>query len=182
MHAYLGLGSNRGDRAAWLRAGIEALRAQGLDIDACSSLWLSEPVGDEALPWFVNCAVRVTRPPSPADLLGAALAAEEACGRVRQPGLMTARTFDADVLLYDGRVMDDLGLQVPHPRMCERRFVLDPLAEIAAQLVHPVAAKSIAALRDELVSPERAWLLAPAGAVAGDLPRDDGHPPMETLA
>ncbi len=147
---------------AWLRAGIAALRDQGLDINACSSLWLSEPVGDEALGWFVNCAVRVAQPPSPERLLQAALAAEQHCGRVRQPGVVTSRTFDADVLLYDGRVMDDLELQVPHPRMCERRFVLNPLAELAADLVHPVAGESIATLRDELVSPERAWLLAPA--------------------
>ena len=164
MHAYLGLGSNRGDRVAWLRAGIEALQRQGLGIDACSSLWLSEPVGDATLGWFVNCVVRVTRPPDPAALLAAALAAEQDCGRVRQPGVLTARTFDADVLLYDGRVMDDLELQVPHPRMCERRFVLNPLAELAAELMHPVAGKSIAALRDELVSAERAWVLAPASA------------------
>jgi len=173
MHAYLGLGSNRGNRVAWLRAGIAALRSLGLDIDACSSLWLSEPVGDDTLGWFVNCAVRVAQPPAPKALLGAALAAEQDCGRVRQPGVVTARTFDADVLLYDGRVMDDIDLQVPHPRMCERRFVLNPLAELAAELVHPVAGKSIAALRDELVSPERAWLLAPASSV-GPWQKPDG--------
>lgn len=161
MHAYLGLGSNRGNRIAWLRAGIAALRSQGLHIDACSALWLSEPVGDETLPWFVNCAVRLAEPPAPRALLGAALAAEQECGRVRQPGVVSARTFDADVLLYDGRVMDDADLQVPHPRMCDRRFVLTPLAEIAADLVHPTTGKSIATLRDELQSPERAWLLAP---------------------
>lgn len=149
---------------AWLRAGIEALRSHGLRIEACSSLWLSEPVGDATLGWFVNCAVRVARAPAPSVLLGAALAAEQDCGRVRQPGVVTARTFDADVLLYDGRVMDDLDLKVPHPRMCERRFVLNPLAELAAEVVHPVAGRSIATLRDELVSPERAWLLAPAAA------------------
>jgi len=165
MHAYLGLGSNRGDRVAWLRAGLAALRGKGLRIDAGSSLWLSEPVGDDTLGWFVNCVVRVAQPPPPEALLGAALEAERDCGRVRQAGVLTARTFDADVLLYDGRVMDDLELQVPHPRMCERRFVLNPLAELAAELVHPVAGESIATLRDELVSPERAWLLAPASSL-----------------
>ncbi len=164
MHAYLGLGSNRGDRVAWLRTGIAALRSQGIRIDCCSSLWLSEPVGDDTLPWFVNCTVRVAQPPPPETLLRAALAAEQECGRVRQPGVVSSRTFDADVLLYDGRVMDDLELQVPHPRMCERRFVLNPLAEIAADLIHPTAGKSIATLRDELLSAERAWLLAPAPA------------------
>ena len=162
MHAYLGLGSNRGDRVAWLRSGIAALRSRGIRIEACSSLWLSEPVDDVTLPWFVNCAVRVAEPPAPAVLLGAALAAEKDCGRVRRPGVVSSRTFDADVLLYDGRVMDDLELKVPHPRMCERRFVLNPLAELAAELVHPTVGKSIATLRDELVSPERAWILAPA--------------------
>jgi len=170
MNAYLGLGSNRGDRVAWLRAGIAALRRQGLHIDACSALWLSEPVGDETLPWFVNCAVRVAQPPAPKALLDAALASEQECGRVRQPGVVVARTFDADVLLYDGRVMDDPDLQIPHPRMCERRFVLNPLAEIAPEIIHPATRKSIVTLRDELVSRERAWLLAPAPSAS---PRQD---------
>ncbi len=176
MHAYLGLGSNRGDRGAWLRAGIAALQNEGLHIDASSSLWLSEPVGDDTLPWFVNCVVRIARPPSPEALLRAALAAEQRCGRTRQPGVLSARTFDADVLLYDGRVMDDPELQVPHPRMCERRFVLNPLAEIAMNLVHPTAGRSIAALRDELHSPERVWLLAPAPAALSPRHEPDWTP------
>jgi len=161
MEAYLGLGSNRGNRVAWLRAGIAALRDHGLEIDACSSLWLSEPVGDETLPWFVNCVVRVARSPAPTALLAAALAAEQTCGRVRQEGVLTARTFDADVLLYDARVMDESNLQIPHPRMCSRRFVLNPLAELAPEVVHPGTGRTCRELRDALDSPERAWLLAP---------------------
>jgi 2-amino-4-hydroxy-6-hydroxymethyldihydropteridine diphosphokinase len=161
MNAYLGLGSNRGDRVGWLRAGVTALRARGLEIDACSRLWLSEPVGDASLPWFVNCVVQVASPPPPHALLKALLAAEEGCGRVRRPGVLLSRTFDADILLYDSRVMDEAELEVPHPRMCERRFVLNPLAELAPDLIHPANQRSIVSLRDELVSAERAWLLAP---------------------
>jgi 2-amino-4-hydroxy-6-hydroxymethyldihydropteridine diphosphokinase len=161
MHAYLGLGSNRGDRVAWLRAGVAALRGQGVRVEATSGLWLSEPVGDTTLPWFVNCVARVADPPPPLELLQAVLAAETDCGRVRQPGVLLARTFDADILLYDSRVMDVAELEVPHPRMCDRRFVLNPLAELAPDLVHPVRDKTISTLRDELISSERAWLLAP---------------------
>jgi 2-amino-4-hydroxy-6-hydroxymethyldihydropteridine diphosphokinase len=160
MHAYLGLGSNRGDRVAWLRTGIAALRGAGLRLDACSSLWLSEPVGVDDLPWFVNCVVRIAAPPPPIELLALALAAEQACGRVRTAGVVTARTFDADVLLYDGRVMDEPDLQIPHPRMGERRFVLSPLAELDGEGIHPISGRTFAQLRDTLDSPERAWILA----------------------
>ena len=161
MPAYLGLGSNRGNRVTWLRRGIGDLRAQGLNVAAGSSLWLTEPVGDTALNWFVNCVVRVDEPPAPEALLRAALEAERRCGRTRQPGLLTSRTFDADVLLYDSRVMDVLDLQIPHPRMCDRRFVLEPLAELAPELVHPVRRATIARILSELQAAERSWLLAP---------------------
>ena len=161
MPAYLGLGSNRGNRVTWLRRGIEELRGQGLDVAAGSSLWITEPVGDAKLNWFVNCVVRVDEPPAPEALLQAALEAERRCGRTRQPGLVTSRTFDADVLLYDSRVMDVRELQIPHPRMCERRFVLEPLAELAPDLLHPVRNATIAEILTEVKSAERSWLLAP---------------------
>jgi len=161
MTAYLGLGSNRGDRVSWIEAGLRALRERRVRVNRCSSLWLSEPVGDVSMPWFINCVIEVTTPPDPERLLEAALGAEQACGRRRQPGVLSARTFDADVLLYDSRVMDMADLQIPHPRMHERRFVLNPLAELAPDLVHPTAGATIATLRDGLRCRERAWLLAP---------------------
>ncbi len=161
MRAFLGLGSNVGNRAAWLRRGIDGLRHTGLRIDRVSSFYLTEPVGDRELPWFVNCAAEVQQPPEPGDLLDAALQVEQACGRQRSESVVEARTLDVDVLLYDLRVVDDPGLQIPHPRMHARRFVLRPLAELAPDLVDPASGLPISDLLSRLDATERVWLLSP---------------------
>ncbi len=164
MRAYLGLGSNVGNRTAWLRQGLDGLRNAGLQLGSVSSFYLTEPVGNSALPWFVNCVAEVLHPPAPRALLEAALQVEQACGRRRSSAAIEARTLDVDVLLYDLRVVEETGLQIPHPRMHTRRFVLRPLAELAADLLHPAYGASIGDLFLRLDAAERVWLLSPPPA------------------
>lgn len=166
--AYLGLGSDLGDRVAWLRRGVDGLADAGLEIVAVSCLYLSEPVGDPQLPWFVNAALAVNEPPDPRRLLEICLAVERACGRRRDPGGRApshpgprARSLDLDVLLYDRQRLEAPGLSVPHPRLHERRFVLRPLAEIAPAAVHPDSGRTVSDLLENLERGERVWLLAP---------------------
>ena len=165
QRAWLGMGSDRGDRAGWLRRGLRELNAEGLRVEAVSSLYLTEPVGDASLPWFLNCVARIAGPPAPAELLRACLAVEQRCGRERRAGELTSRTLDLDVLLYDSRVVEQPDLRIPHPRLHERRFVLQPLAEIDPGLVHPAIGRSMADLLGDLPQDERVWLLAPPPAL-----------------
>jgi 2-amino-4-hydroxy-6-hydroxymethyldihydropteridine diphosphokinase len=141
--AYVGLGSNLGDRAARLRAGIEGLRAAGLDLDAVSSVWESEPVDAPAAPWFLNMAVSGKTDLAPLDLLDLLLEVERRAGRVRTvPN--APRTLDLDLLLLGDLRWHDERLVLPHPRMWERRFVLEPLREIAPELRNPTSGRTVA--------------------------------------
>ena len=161
MRAFLGLGSNVGNRSVWLHSGLTGLRSAGLQIGSVSSFYLTEPVGDQELPWFVNCATEVHHPPSPRALLDTVLQVEQACGRRRSHAAVEPRTLDIDILLYDHQVVDESGLQIPHPRMHLRRFVLHPLAELAADLLHPAYGVSISDLLMQLDTAERVWQLSP---------------------
>ncbi len=129
--AYLGLGSNQGDRAALLMEALSRLDATaGIRIVALSSLYATAPVGPQDQPEFLNLAAEVSTSLSPAELLAACLGIEAALGRVRA-GRWGPRTIDIDVLLYGALQVAEAGLELPHPRMRERAFVLQPLAEIA---------------------------------------------------
>jgi len=137
---YLSLGSNVGDRASHLRAAIEGVGEAG-NVKAASGFYETEPVEFFEQPWFFNCVVALETERSPQDLLAHALAIEERMGR-RRARDKGPRTIDIDILLFGDRVIDELGLKIPHPAMQERRFVLEPLAEIAAEAVHPVLKKT----------------------------------------
>jgi len=136
--AYLGLGSNLGDRQSHIIAAIRRLTAPTLNIVDVSSIYETEPVGrtPEPVPMYLNCVVRVRTEMSPQELLSHAQSVERAGGRL--PTFRWGpRTIDVDVLLYDDLMISTDALTIPHPRLKERAFVLVPLAELDADLVLP---------------------------------------------
>jgi 2-amino-4-hydroxy-6-hydroxymethyldihydropteridine diphosphokinase len=146
--AYLSLGSNVGDREAQLRGAVNRLAALGR-VAAVSSFYQTEPVEFTDQPWFLNCAVALETGVTPQQLMGSLLAIEKQMGRerVQKKG---PRSIDIDILLFDDLVVDTKEVTIPHPAMHERRFVLEPLAEIAPEVVHPLLKKNIRDLLDAL--------------------------------
>ena len=149
MIAYVGLGSNLGNRPAHLRAGIEGLRGAGLELVACSSVWESEPVDTLEPLWFLNMVVAARTDEHPLALLGLLLDIERRSGRVRA-GRNAPRALDLDLLLQGRRRWRDERLVLPHPRMWERRFVLCPLAEIAPEFRDPITGRTVGEILDGL--------------------------------
>jgi 2-amino-4-hydroxy-6-hydroxymethyldihydropteridine diphosphokinase len=139
--AYLSLGSNTGDRATNLNAAITRLSQVG-KVVAVSSFYETEPVEFTSQPWFLNCAVAIDTDKTPNGLLQAALAIEQEMGRKRTQE-KGPRNIDIDILLFGDEVVDEKGLKIPHPGLPARRFVLQPLAEIAPEARHPVLKKTV---------------------------------------
>ena len=140
MRAFLGVGSNLGDRWGYLRTALPRLP----DVVAVSRVYETDPVGGpEGQGAFLNCVVELRTALSPHELLAAAQAAEVAAGRVRLER-WGPRTLDVDVLVVGDSVVNDKDLVVPHPRMWERGFVVVPLADLAPDLIGPVLTPELA--------------------------------------
>jgi len=151
---YLSLGSNVGDRAAQIARAVELLAAAGLRVARQSALYATEPVDFSPQSWFLNCVLEAETELMPRQLLRALQEVERSLGR-RRMVRRGPRTMDIDLLLYGTSVVHAADLEVPHPRMHLRRFVLAPLVEIAPTLMHPVlgrtAAELLAGLEDASV-------------------------------
>jgi 2-amino-4-hydroxy-6-hydroxymethyldihydropteridine diphosphokinase len=136
--AYVGLGANLGDRERTLREAVAVLDAEeGIEVTAVSTLCETEPVGVGEQPLFLNGAAALDTTLEAAELLERLLTVEQRFGRVRVPGEHGPRTLDLDLLLYGDEQIHVPALTVPHPRLHERRFVLEPLAELDPGLVVP---------------------------------------------
>ena len=139
---YLGLGSNLGDRASNLRDALNALRHSEVFPRRSAALYSTEPRDFEDQPWFLNTVVEVSTTLDPEALLHACLAIEVAAGRERTTP-KGPRVLDIDILLYKDVILTSAGLKIPHPRFRERRFVLVPLVDVAADLIDPVSRKTM---------------------------------------
>ena len=144
QNAYVGLGSNLGDRAGYLLLAVRGMLDAGLDVIRLSSIYETEPVEYEKQPPFLNMVaeLRGTTLPAPEQMLARLLRIEYALGRTREIHL-GPRTIDLDLLIYKDHRVDTEFLTLPHPRIASRKFVLVPLKELVPTLVHPVLGKSV---------------------------------------
>ena len=140
---YLSLGSNVGDRSQNLRTAIAALDDAGVSVRSISKIYETEPVDYLDQDWFLNCVVEGETALSAAELLQGLRRIEQKMGSAKAFA-KGPRIIDLDILYFGDAMVDVAGLQIPHPRMADRRFVLVPLAEIAPGLRHPVTQKTAA--------------------------------------
>ncbi len=140
--AFLGLGSNLGEKAENLRKAVGLLRREGIVVRKQSSLYETEPWGDPNQPLFLNMAIEIETGLEPAALLGVLQRIEAEMGRERTRR-WGPRVIDLDILFYNHIILNENGLTIPHPLLHEREFVLKPLFEIAPDVVHPSLGTSV---------------------------------------
>lgn len=173
--AWIGLGANQGDAPATFHAAV-AIMAQWplVTLEAVSPLYRSEPEGNPDQPWFTNAVVAITTTCPAVTLMAALLRLERRFGR-RRFGIHrhAPRPLDLDLLLYADQVVRRPGLILPHPRLHLRRFVLTPLADLAADLKHPLLGKTVDTLRQEVNDTLRLERWSPSNRPGGgtDPPR-----------
>ncbi len=148
---YIGFGSNVGDKAGNCRKGIAAINeTEGCMVDAQSPLYETEPVYLESPDWFINGVIRIRTELEPEALFAQLKAIEYAMGRRPGGPRFGPRILDLDILFYDDRILGEGLVQIPHPHLHKRRFVLRPLCDIAPELVHPVIGRNIESLLSNL--------------------------------
>jgi len=155
---YIGLGSNLGDRLANIKKAIELMRKEGIEIIDESSTYETEPFGYKEQGWFLNSVVKGKTELSPSRLWKSLEKIEKSMGREREVK-WGPRIIDLDLLFYGNRMLNGKQLQVPHPELHKRKFVLVPLAEVAPKLVHPVFKKTISELLTDLRDNSKVKLL-----------------------
>ena len=147
---YIGIGSNRGDRQGNCLKAVERMdRMAGCRITSCSAWFLTEPVGVEWQEWYVNGVASLVTDISPQELLKGLLAVEADMGRVRIER-WGPRNIDLDILLFGREIIQEANLSIPHPRMHLRRFVLEPITQLAPDLVNPALGLSMKELLEQL--------------------------------
>jgi 2-amino-4-hydroxy-6-hydroxymethyldihydropteridine diphosphokinase len=160
----LGIGGNIGDRVAELRAGVDAMAThQDITVNAVSSLWETEYVGEGEQDPYLNGCVDISTTLEPVDLLAALKAIEHQRGRSLD-GHLKPRPLDLDILLFGQRVIAAKGLSIPHPDLALRAFVLEPLAELAADLVLPDSGETVQEIRAKMRDADGPWIHSWDGA------------------
>lgn len=144
--AFLCLGGNMGDRLANLAQAKELITGEGISIIAQSAVYETEAWGTASAPDYYNQCIKVETDLLAFELMQKLLDIEKRMGRVRSNDKNMSRTMDIDILLYNDSIINDFNVEVPHPRMHLRQFVLKPLSEIAANIEHPVLHKTIGQL------------------------------------
>jgi 2-amino-4-hydroxy-6-hydroxymethyldihydropteridine diphosphokinase len=147
--AFLGLGTNLGNRLENLKKAVENISTSAGEVISSSQLYETEPWGFKSGDHFLNMVIQINTSLKPADLLKQLLKIEIGMGRVRGAEKYSSRIIDIDILLYENEIIRKPYLKVPHPLMSERKFVLVPLCEIAPEMIHPVLNKTFAALLKE---------------------------------
>ena len=169
LTAWIALGSNLDDRQQHLRAAVAALRAEaGIAVVAVSRVYETDPVGPPPQGPYLNAVARVQTTLAPRELLDRLLAIERSRGRRRGGQRNAPRTLDLDLLLYGNERIETDGLVVPHPRLHERSFVLEPLSEVAAGVIHPVLREPIAELARRLRDPAAVRLSQETDIASGE--------------
>ncbi len=159
QQVFIGIGSNLGNRHAYYQRALEAIAIlPDTRILHQSSQYETQPLG-EALTWYLNGVIEIQTAFTPEPVLRRLQAIEHALGRVRSAKRWASRTIDLDLLFFDSQIVETPDLHIPHPELHNRRFVLEPLAEIAPHFVHPALNRTITELLNTLVDEKQVILL-----------------------